>query len=209
MGKSLASRKAPPCSRCVHSLDLHVTKRCIGAMSEAGRIIQAPNDSVEFRASLVRLALIFLGSLVLAALAVWVARNAEIDPFRRLVGWLGALFFLLCAMISVLRSFNRPVVTVSSDGIQDTRISPQFIPWTAVESISTRQVRDVKFTVLKLSAAAYANLQLSSLTKITSRANQAFGMDGVHIGTVELPVKFDEFHSTVTSFARTRGVKVD
>ncbi|WP_371818576.1 STM3941 family protein [Aminobacter sp. MDW-2] len=178
-------------------------------MSEAGRIRQAPNDSVEFRASVVRLALIFLGSLVLAALAVWMARNAEIDPFRRLVGWLGAPFFLLCAIISVLRSFNRPVVIVSPDGIQDTRISPQFIPWTAVESVSTIQVRDVRFIVLNLSAPAYANLQLSSLTRITSRSNQAYGMDCVHIGTVELPVKFDEFHSTVTSFARARGVKVD
>ena len=56
-----------------------------------------------------------------------------------IVGYFGAAFFGLCTCAAVWRLLTSrgPVITISPEGIRDTRIAAGDIPWSGVTGIST------------------------------------------------------------------------
>ena len=64
------------------------------------------------------------------------------------------VFFSLCTIVGLWRliAARGPVVTISPDGIRDTRVAAEFIPWNAVTAISTWKFRGQEAMVLAVLA---------------------------------------------------------
>src|ERR1700741_4167469 len=88
------------------------------------------------------LGLVSLGVLMTAlSIMLAVRPDARIADFDRIWGYLGAAFFGLCTGIGLWRLFTAPraVITISPEGIRDTRVAVELIPWSAITGISTWQ----------------------------------------------------------------------
>jgi hypothetical protein len=80
-----------------------------------------------------------------------------------LLGWLGMVFGGLYAVWLLWRAFtNRgPVVTITREGIRDTRVAADFIPWRAVQDIRVFEVRKQRGLVLEIDPAVEAGLKFT------------------------------------------------
>src|SRR5262245_8481247 len=55
----------------------------------------------------------------------------------RLVAWAGLIFFGGCLLLGLRLAMMRgPIVTVGPRGVRDVRISPDWIPWTAIIEVA-------------------------------------------------------------------------
>ncbi len=161
------------------------------------------NQTVEFRASAVRLFL--LAALTLACAAVSLAAGWPVLPnvapgsFVQFAGWAGTLLFFTAFLLKGSRCLksNIPIIKLSPAGLWDSRVSSAFIPWPEVEKVSVWNYRNNKVVVLKISDAAWRKLPLARMARWTRVANQSVGADGLCIATTEFGVKFDDFSQAV------------
>jgi hypothetical protein len=92
--------------------------------------------------------------ILLTALSASIAFNlvpdSHLSSYDELGGCAGVVFFGLCTAIAAWRlvSISGPVVTITPEGIRDTRVAAELIPWRAVTRISTWQYRGQKVLVL-------------------------------------------------------------
>jgi hypothetical protein len=80
-----------------------------------------------------------------------------------------------------LLSVSGPVVTVTPEGIRDTRVAAEVIPWSAITGISTWQYRGQKIMVLAVDPATESGLTLTRIARWSRGANRALGADGLCI----------------------------
>jgi hypothetical protein len=74
------------------------------------------------------------------------------------------------------------VVTVSPEGIRDIRLSPDLIPWSAVEGVTWRRLaRDQETIVLALDKSFEDTLRLPRVAQWGRNVDHAFGLDGLPI----------------------------
>jgi hypothetical protein len=166
--------------------------------------------TMEIQSSPLRLLLIGVGGLAMAALSLGMAREyAGTGSFRELVGWVGAVFFGIVFVFAIWRGARAtgPVVTLSPQGFRDTRISSEVIPWTLVQRISTWQYRGTKIIVIKVPDNVWQDFPLSRIARWSRSANVSLGADGLAIATVELKVKFDELMEMMTAYAQAYSGK--
>ena len=157
---------------------------------------------------MLKLVLLFFGGLIMSAGCAWLLTlelGGGLGAWKAmLAGYVGAPFFLLCALIGLQRllSVRAPVVTITPSGITDTRVASGEIPWAAVEDISSWSHRGQKFLVLKVAPAVESQLGLTTVAKWTRRTNAALGADGLCIGAQGLKTTHQVLSDAILAYAR-------
>jgi hypothetical protein len=132
-----------------------------------------------------------------------------IEPWSKgwLAGWACLVFFPVCALLGLRQALTSgPVVAIGPRGILDTRISPQFIPWTAIAGISENSVRGTHFLVLRIDPAFEATMTLTPLARLGHRGNAALGWRGYGVAAAGLKGGFKALKQTVEDgLARSRA----
>jgi hypothetical protein len=165
---------------------------------------------VEIKQSPLRmLGLIAIG-VVLTALCVGIAfhlfPDLHANLYQEFMAYAGVVFFGLCTIIGLWRllSVSGPVVTITPDGIRDTRVAAEMIPWSAITGISTWQYRGQKIMVLAADPATEAGLTLTRIARWSRGANRALGADGLCIAVAGLSIKYDALLQTCMAHVQNR-----
>ena len=169
-------------------------------------------------------------SAMMAALSAAVAfhylPNVRPGSLVEFVGYAGVLFFGLGTLLLIWQYFRLrgPVLTLTPDGIRDSRLSAQAIPWKAVSSVSawdismaagksaaaavpaplpvhgTRAVANSRTVVLAVDADTENRIVRTRLAKWMRNANRGFGADGLAISPLGLAIGFDELLDTCRAY---------
>jgi hypothetical protein len=123
--------------------------------------------------------------------------------FHQFIGYVGFLFFGLCTAILVWRALTSrgPVVTITPDGIRDSRVAWEIIPWTAVLHISTWTHSGQKIMVLAVDPVVESQLSLTRIAKMTRGANKALRIDGLCVTAQGLKMSYDDLLRTSMAYA--------
>jgi hypothetical protein len=163
--------------------------------------------AVEIEASPVKLLGLAMLGVMMTALSAAIALRAfpRIQPgsFAEFCGYAGAVFFGACTLLALWRAFTShgPVVTITREGIRDSRIATDLIPWSAVNDITIWKQHRQRFIVLAVDPAVEAGLNLTRMARWTRNANRSLGADGLCLGTNDLKIGFDEMLATTIAFA--------
>ena len=147
--------------------------------------------------------LVGLGVLMTAG-AIMVALLPGVSPFHKAVGYFGTVFFGLCTGVFLWRLLTArgPVITISREGIRDTRIAAALIPWSAIRGISTWEYRGQKVMVLAMKPGIEDGLALTHTARRTRSANRALGADGLCVTASGLKIDYDTLLQTALDYAR-------
>jgi hypothetical protein len=105
------------------------------------------------------------------------------------VGIVGALFFGLCTAVMLWRyMMTGPVVTLAREGLRDVRVAREFIPWEAIERVSTYAIGGQQFVIVAVAPEVEARLTLTAIARWTRKANRSIGADGLAIGPQGLTI---------------------
>ena len=151
------------------------------------------------------LVFVVIGVLMTAASLAVAMRLPGIALLYIIVGYFGAAFFGLCTCVGVWRLLTSrgPVITISPEGIRDTRVSVEVIPWSAVSGISTWEYSGQKAMVVALKPGVEEGLGLTSIARWTRDANRALGADGLCVTASGLKIDYDTLLQTSMDYART------
>ncbi len=129
----------------------------------------------------------------------------RVDAFHQLAGYAGALFFGLCTVLGLWRllTTSGPVVTITPTGIRDTRVAKEFIPWTAIERITTWQYRGQKVMVLAVDPDVERQLTLTAIARWSRGPNRALGADGLCVTAQGLRIDYDTLFATSVAHAQS------
>ncbi len=121
----------------------------------------------------------------------------------QLAGAAGAAFFGLCLVFIIWRllSMRGPVVTITPEGIRDTRIAASVIPWTAIERVSTWEAYKQKMVVVSVPPDIESRLGLTRMARWSRNANRSLGADGLCITSQGLPVGHDQLMKLILAYA--------
>jgi hypothetical protein len=123
--------------------------------------------------------------------------------FGQLIGYAALLFFGACTGLILWRALTArgPVVTMTPDGIRDSRVATDFIPWTAVRHISTWTYSGRKIMVLAVDPEVESRLALTRIAKMTRGANRTMSVDGLCVTADGLRMSYDDLLRTCMAYA--------
>lgn len=133
-----------------------------------------------------------------------------IPDFRAEFGVIGTVLacaisalFAFFALIGAWRLFTTrgPVVTITPDGIRDTRVAAELIPWSAVRSISTWEMANQRVMVVAVDPALERTLTLTPMARWSRSANRALGADGLCITAAGLKIDYETLLVTALRYA--------
>ena len=166
------------------------------------------NERLEIAASpwkLVGLGLIGVAMTALCAVMAFglIPDGPLAGSFWQLIGYAGLLFFGLCTLILIWRALTMrgPVVTITPDGIRDSRVAWEVIPWTAVLHISTWTHSGQKIMVLAVDPAVESQLSLTPIARMTRGANRSLRVDGLCVTAQGLKMSYDDLLAASMAYA--------
>jgi|SRR5664279_4235933 len=126
-----------------------------------------------------------------------------------------ALFggFAVMALRSLF-GLRGPAVTISPQGLLDTRLAAETIPWGAVRGISTWDYGIIGWSseqnvlVLSLDPQMEARLTLTLPARLLRRPNRWLGADGLCMGVQDLKIEFGTLQDSLLAYTRAHGGKV-
>jgi hypothetical protein len=167
--------------------------------------------TIEIAGSPMKLVILLIAGIVMTfvsvAIAVPLIADFEAGFVVKLIGYSGAAFFGLCTLIAAARLVRAkgPVVTISADGIRDTRVAAETIPWRAVRGISTWDLQGQKVMVLAVDPAVDRTLTLTRIARWTRGANRALGADGLCVSATGIKIDYDTLYAASVAYARGHG----
>ncbi len=170
-------------------------------------------DKIEIGYSKRRLALLLLGALALTAggtaMAFHLFPDMQVDAFYTAVGYFGMIFFgfALLKIVWLLITARGPVLFIDRNGIRDLRVSPNAIPWDAVEQIGISEVRKQQFVTLQVTPALEKRLVASTGSKLMRAANHAIGVDGIVLNPSGLQVDPPDLFEVCNAYRAVYGRK--
>ena len=149
--------------------------------------------------------LVGVGALMTAA-SLAVALQSGIS--HKIWGYFGTAFFGLCTVVSLWRLLisSRPVITISPEGLHDTRVASAPIPWSAVTGISTWESFGVRAMVFAVKPTVEDGLGLTTVARWTRGVNRAIGADGLCISASGLKIDYDTLLQTCMDYAHIKRV---
>jgi len=98
------------------------------------------------------LLLLVMAGVLMAGVSLAVVLLPDTPGFYMIVAYFGTAFFGLATIVQLWRLFRspQPVLTISPQGIRDTRVAAAPIPWSEITRIWTWQYRFQKFMVLAI-----------------------------------------------------------
>jgi hypothetical protein len=148
---------------------------------------------------MIRLAVVGVALTAMSAsIAFRLLPNLQPDLFQEFIGYIGIVFFGLCTGILVWRllTVRGAIVTITSEGIRDTRIASELIPWSAITGVSTWRHRGQKALVLAVDSAVENRLTLTRFARWSRATNRAFGIYGLCIAATGLNISYDALLQT-------------
>jgi hypothetical protein len=140
--------------------------------------------------------------ILLTALSASIAFHLlpDIHPssFQEFVTYAGIVFFAFATGLAIWRllTVRGAVITITPEGIRDTRVAAEFIPWNAVAGISTWQYRGQRILVLAVDPSVESRLTLTRIARWTRGPNRALGADGLCVTATGLNISYDELRKT-------------
>ena len=131
-----------------------------------------------------------LVGLVMVGLSAFVFTQTT---FRmQIYGTIGVVFFGFCVLLFVGRFLNRRggIVTLGPQGLRDIRIAPGFVPWAAIEEISTWGGGMNAVMVLKVRPETERALRLTPMARWTRGLNAKLGADGLCVAAAGLKADY-------------------
>lgn len=166
-------------------------------------------ETIEIRGS--RLKLVLLGALgiIMTAACAWIAWIGLANPgsFAQLAMWIGVPFFGFCTVIAFWRlgTAERVVLTLSPEGIRDTRVAVEVVPWTAVRDLGTWAMQGQKVLVLDVDPEVEKRLTLTRMVRWTRGANAKLGADGLCITAAGLQMSYQQLLDAALAYAAAHG----
>lgn len=161
--------------------------------------------TIEVRGSRVKLALLSALGIAVTAGCAWAAWAglASGGSLAQLAIWIGVPLFGLCTLIGLRRLFTsgRVVLVLSPEGIRDTRVAAQIIPWKAVRGLDTWGMQGQKVLVLDVDPEVEQRLSLTRMARWTRGANAMLGADGLCIAAGGLEIGYDSLLAAATAYA--------
>jgi hypothetical protein len=146
------------------------------------------------------ISLLCLGVLMTAA-SGYTAFGGVAPPgsYIEFIGWAGIVFFGAMLALIVYRLFNSKdvVVTITPEGILDTRIAARIIPWTAVRKVSVWELRRQKVIVLDVPPEVEGSIQMTRMARFTRGPNKSLGADGLCITAAGLKISHEKLLEAV------------
>lgn len=145
---------------------------------------------------------LFLGGVLMTALSAVVLWIPDAEGLQRLVGVAGVVFFGLCTSILLWRlvTVQGPVVTIAPEGLRDRRIAAEFIPWDAIEGVTTWSLQGQRIIVIAVKPEVERRLTLTAIARWTRRPNRALGADGLCMTAQGLKVGHDALLATIEAY---------
>lgn len=114
-----------------------------------------------------------------------------------------ALFFALTTVVIIRRlvQAGEPLITLTPEGIRDTRLSAALIPWRAVRGISTWTHYGQKVMVLDVDPSVIRQLPLNPLVRWTLGLNRLLGIDGLGISALGLTIGYEALLQAAIAYA--------
>lgn len=128
---------------------------------------------------------------------------ARASDFHKLAGYVGVPFFGLGTLIIAWRllAVRGSVVTITPEGIRDTRVAAELIPWNAVRHISTWEYQRQKTMVLAIDPAVERRLTLTTIARSSRNVNRTLGADGLCITAAGLKIEYDTLFEIACAYA--------
>jgi hypothetical protein len=122
-------------------------------------------------------------------------------------GWAAMIFFGLCLAITLWRLLTQrgPIITLSPAGIRDVRVTHDIVPWPAVANIATWQHSGQNVMVVGLHPGEEAKLRLTTIARMSRRANATLGADGLAITAQGTKISHDALMAAAIAYARAHG----
>ncbi|WKW49851.1 STM3941 family protein [Rhodomicrobium lacus] len=118
-------------------------------------------------------------------------------------------FFALATIVIFKRLFTQtgPILTIGPEGLRDSRIAAETIPWQAITGLSTWTYKCQKVLVLGVLPEVEEALAISPLVKHLRPANRMFGLNGLRVGTTDLQISYANLWDLVVAYRRAAEVK--
>jgi hypothetical protein len=138
-----------------------------------------------------------------AAIAFRLIPDLDPDVVMVFIGYVGVLFFGLCTIIIAWRllSTRGPVVTITPEGIRDTRVAAELVPWSGIKGMSTWEYAGQKVLVLAVEPAVERKLTLTMIARWSRRPNRALGADGLCVTAQGLKTDYETLFRTCVDYA--------
>ena len=160
--------------------------------------------TVEIESSPAKLAALTLTGLGLTAGAGWLAFGLREEGilFARLLGWTGFILFGFATLLAAWRliASRGSVIAISPQGIRDTRLAAETIPWSAITAVSTMQYRYQRTVALSVAPDAVTGLTLAFPLRWVRPINQAFGYDEFSVGSNGTKTDFTTLMAIITAY---------
>ena len=172
-------------------------------VSQFGISLMDPRDTViEVKGSPVKLfglTILGMGMTVLSALVAFQFIPVEDGSFNQFMGWIGMLFFGLATAIGISRlfTFNKTVMTLSTAGLHDTRISARPVPWEAIEDFGVWEMQRQKIIVISVLPETEASIGMTRMARWSRAANAKLGANGLCFSAAGLSVGHEALLSAI------------
>ena len=138
-----------------------------------------------------------------AALAFPNSSGMITGPFGQIAGYAALAFFSPCTVIALRRlaTAGGAIVTLSPEGLRDTRVAAGVVPWKAVHRLSTWELSGQKVMVVAVDPALERTLTLTLLARLSRGPNRALGADGLCISASGLNITHDQLLRACSAYA--------
>lgn len=146
-----------------------------------------------------------LTTTLCAALALGYLGTAGIVAV--VIGWIGAVFFGLCTLVAFRRAFSSdgPAIVLSPQGFFDPRVSPDVVPWQAVDRVFEWSMQGQKMVIVSVDPQYEQHMNLSRMARMSRKANAALGADGLPLTAHGTKVSHDGLMGAVTAYVHAHG----
>jgi hypothetical protein len=162
------------------------------------------SETIEIKGSPAKLlGLVAIGILMTGACAMIVFGYIPVagGSLRQFLVWVGLPFFGLCTLLAasrLLRASNT-VVTLSPEGILDTRLSQRPIPWSAIQEVGVWTMQGQKVIVLPVPPETENAIGLTRIASWSRGANKKLGADGLCVMASGLKISHDALLAEITA----------
>ena len=148
--------------------------------------------------------------LTIGAPGLFLATMEDVDAKSLGLAWALAFFALAAAVYG--RSFNiEPVITISTHGVHDRRISAEPIPWARIARVEGFDAENVTFVGVDFDDPKFALAHAKPLVRLIAPVHRLFGFPSVTINTslldaddAALVTAIELFRPTLLQHSKTR-----
>lgn len=128
------------------------------------------------------------------------------DAVAYAIGIVGTLFFGLCTLMILRQWFTlEAVITISPAGLRDVRVAQEFIPWPAIERLSTWSLQGQSILVVAVAPEVESRLNLTRTARWSRGPNRKLGADGLCVSAHGLKIDFASLTALVHAYAAAYG----